>query len=114
MRWFVAILAVCAMSCGCNRTVDLTAGHLGPAPRCEVHGTEMKPEIIEVSSGEMIYVQTEYSEPLKRDFPHHGGVILSSEREFRSDFVETHIRDFVCPDCTRAYHQWWEDRRRSM
>lgn len=51
-----------------------------------------------------------YLDDVKQRFPHHGGVILSGEREYRHEF-ERRVRDFVCPDCTRAYEAYWKEKR---
>ena len=65
----------------------------------------MTPELIRVSSGEVTYLWY-YGQIAQARFPHHGGAIFSGEREFRNTFVRR-IRDFVCPDCTEAYEEFW-------
>ena len=108
MHRFLAIIAVAVFAVGC-RSVDIAAQHSGPPPKCEVHGTQMQPEWIQVSSGEMVYLVTYgYPDAVKRQFPHHGVVILSGEREFRHPF-ERRVRDFVCSDCTHAYEAYWKE-----
>ncbi len=97
--------AVVAPLGGC-RTVDVASRHIGPPPQCEIHGTEMAPEIIRASSGDVVYLG-DYDRYARAHFPHHGGTILSGERGFYSE-LESRVRDFVCPDCTRACHEYWE------
>jgi hypothetical protein len=70
----------------------------------------MAPEIIEISSGEVVYL-TGYREVARTNFPHHGDVILSGEREFRREF-ERQVRDFTCGDCTEAYRSYWKKRQK--
>jgi hypothetical protein len=68
----------------------------------------MQPEWIQVSPGEIVYMIA-YLDVVKQQFPHHGVAILSGEREYRHEF-ERRVRDFVCPDCTRAYEAYWKER----
>lgn len=107
MHRFITIVVVALCAVGC-RSVDFTSQCSGPAPKCEIHGTQMQPEWIQVSSGEMVYlIGYGYPDAVKQQFPHHGGVILSGEREFRQPF-ERRVRDFVCADCTHAYEAYWK------
>jgi hypothetical protein len=69
----------------------------------------MTPEFIQVSSGEVCYLP-DYIRIAQAQFPHHGGLILSGEREFRREF-EQRIRDFVCANCTEAYQRYWKERQ---
>ena len=69
----------------------------------------MQPEWIRVSPGEAVYMMS-YMDDVARGFPHHGGTILSGERNYRHEF-ESRVRDFVCSDCTRTYTAYWEHRR---
>ena len=83
MNRFIAIIAVAAFATGC-RSVDVASRHSGPPPNCEIHGTKMQPEWIQVSPGEAVYLTgSGYLEDVKEKFPHHGVSILSGEREFR-------------------------------
>jgi len=100
--------AVTTLAAGC-RTVDVASRHSGAAPQCEVHGTVMAPEFIRVSPGETVYLR-DYEQIAQTRFPHHGGVILNGESEFTYPFVRR-IRDFVCPDCTAAYDEFWRSPR---
>ena len=93
---------------GCT-TVDLVSKHSGPPPVCEVHHVEMSPEMIDVSSGEAVYLW-DYREIARTRFPHHGRMILSNERGYRHEFT-AHVRDFVCSECTRAYEEFWRKPR---
>lgn len=70
----------------------------------------MAPEWISVSSGEVVYL-LDYLDVVETRFPHHGGTILSGERRFRQTFVRR-VRDFVCPECTKAYEEYWRARAR--
>ncbi len=108
MHRFIAIIAIAVFVIGC-RSVDVASRHSGPPPKCEIHGSEMRAEWIQVSSGEVVYMIA-YLDDVKQRFPHHGGVILSGEREYRHEF-ERRVRDFVCPDCTRAYEAYWKEKR---
>ncbi len=92
---------------GC-RTVDVAGRHVGPPPICEVHGRPMTPELIRVSSGEVVYLR-DYRKIAELQFPHHGGWLYSGEREFLAPY-ESKVRDFVCPDCDRAYREFWKLR----
>jgi hypothetical protein len=97
------VLVVGAVA-GC-RSVDLASRHTGPPPVCEVHGVAMAPEWLSVSSGEVVYLPG-YLKAVETRFPHHGGTILSGERGFRQLF-ERRVRDFVCPECTKEYEEYW-------
>jgi hypothetical protein len=109
MHRFISLVAIAVFAIGC-RSVDVASKHWGQAPKCEVHGTEMPPEWIRVSSGEIIHM-TDYLDVVKQRFPHHGGVILSGERGYRYE-LHRRVRDFVCPECTHAYEAHWKARRR--
>ena len=109
MHRFIVIVAVAVLAAGC-RSVDVASQHSGPAPKCEVHGTQMQPEWIPISSGEVVYlISYGYLDDVKR-FPHHGGSLLSGERKYSQPF-ERRVRDFVCSDCTRAYEAYWKGER---
>jgi hypothetical protein len=99
--------ATTALTSACG-PVDVASRQMGPPPKCEVHGTVMSPEVVRVSSGEIVY-QRDYGEFARTHFPHHGGVVLSGERGFRHEF-EPEVRDFVCPACTRAYRDYWKEK----
>lgn len=103
IRFFLCAAAP-LLAIGC-RTVDVASRHSGPPPKCEIHGAEMRPELIRVSSGEVVYLWY-YHQIAQARFPHHGGSVFSGEREFRHTFVRR-VRDFVCPDCTEAYEEFW-------
>lgn len=90
---------------GC-RTVDVAARHAGPPPVCEVHGQPMAPELMRVSFSDAVYLQ-DYRRIAQMRFPRHGGTLLSGERDFRNP-IETRVRDFVCPDCDRAWREFWK------
>ena len=108
---FVLIFILAAVGSGC-RSVEVASQDSGPALKCDVHGTEMHPEWIRVSSAEIKYLITYgYLDDLKR-FPHHGGELMSGERGFRQP-LERRVRDFVCPDCTRAHEAYWKIGARS-
>ena len=66
----------------------------------------MKVEISRVSSAQVVYMR-EYYTISRMLFPHHGGTILSGERDFQY-ILEQRVRDFVCPDCDRAYAEFWK------
>src|ERR1051326_5433941 len=99
------LLAVFVFGC---RSVDVTSRHSGSPPKCEIHGAQMNAEWIRVSSGSIVYTIA-YLDVVKQRFPHHGGVILTGEREFNRPFTRR-VRDFVCPDCTAAYRGYWKER----
>jgi hypothetical protein len=107
MHRFIVIIALAVVAIGC-RSVDLTSQHSDPAPKCEIHGTQMHPEWIRVSTGRIEYTRISYLDDAKQRFPHHGGVILSGEREFMQP-IDRRVRDFVCPDCTRVYEAYWKE-----
>jgi len=110
MYKLLIVAATALLAVGC-RSVDVASqtAQLSSKPRkCEVHGREMQPEWIRVSAGEMAYVvNTRYPEALKHQFPHHGGWLLSCERNFHYAFTGR-VRDFVCPDCTEAFEHFWK------
>lgn len=99
------ILSSAVILIGC-RSTDLTANYSGPAPRCEIHGKEMHPEWINVSSGNIVYMLS-YLDIEKKQFPHHGDFLLSGERDFEQP-LDRRVRDFVCPDCTKAFREYWQ------
>jgi hypothetical protein len=93
---------------GCS-TLDLVSKHQGPAPVCEIHKTAMTPELIQLTPGELAYVQAIYSAPLKSQFPHHGDWVYQGERSYFSGLMFSRkVRDFVCPDCTAAFRRYWK------
>jgi hypothetical protein len=98
------MLAIGIIGCG---TLDLTKEHSGPAPVCEVHNRMMTPEMIHLTTGELAYVWGFYSKPLKEQFPHHGDWVYQGERPYGGPYARE-VHDFVCPDCTAAFHRFWE------
>ena len=92
-------------SCG---TLDLTKEHIGESPICEIHNCTMTPEYIYVG-GELCYLP-DYQEIANQKFPNHGGQRFNHETKetprFR-DFI-----GFVCPECDKAFHQYWKEERR--
>jgi hypothetical protein len=107
MHKLILLVTATVLVVGC-RSVDVVSQHSNPAPKCEVHGVQMHPEWIDVSSSEAIY-KPGYLDEMKRRFPHHGGVLLSGERGFSRPF-ESRVRDFVCSDCTRVYEEYWKEK----
>jgi len=107
---YAFVAAACLTLAGCS-TLDLTEEVGAEAPRCEVHGTVMTPQIIKLSSGEAAYIPEDYRTIAKQHFPHHGGVLLQGERDSIPDvsgrLYYRRVRDFVCPDCDEAHKAWW-------
>ena len=89
---------------GCA-TVDVASRHTGPPPLCELHHVAMAPEFVSVGPGEVVYLP-DYRKIARTRFPHHGGNFLRGEHDFGS-LVAWKARDFVCPECTRVYQEFW-------
>jgi len=74
----------------------------------------MTSQVINLSSGEEVYIPG-YREIARERFPHHGGNLLQGERDsipaVSGRVYYSRVRDFVCPDCDRAYHAWWASWR---
>lgn len=100
------VAALCLTSCG---TYDLTAKHVGPPPRCEVHGATMYPETMPTSPQVMAYLPG-LSSAIAKDFPHHGTVRLEGEEG--NFVVNRRVRAFVCPVCQKNYLQYRARLRR--
>ena len=73
---------------------------------CPVHHVKMHPERIDVA-GESVYV-LEYCELARRAFPNHGGHRYSGETD--STPWERDVVDWVCPECDRAYVEYWKNQ----
>ena len=109
-RAFLKILlppVLAGLLTGCG-TLDLVSKHQGSAPICEVHKTEMRPDVVQMTSWEIVYVQAAYSAPLNDLFPHHGGWVFQGERPYGGLGFPRKVRDFVCPDCTAAFRRYWK------
>lgn len=69
----------------------------------------MRSEMIQLTTGEIVYVQASYDGPLKSQFPHHGDWVYQGERSYGGGHMFSRkVRDFVCPDCTAAFHRYWK------
>jgi hypothetical protein len=108
MRLLVLTIVLTAFSVGC-RSTDLVSQQSGPAPICEVHKTEVHPERIGISTGQIVYM-LDYQHTAEHRFPHHGGSIFSGERYGLTHPVDRRLRDFVCDDCTAAYRSYWNEK----
>jgi hypothetical protein len=100
----VPLLAALLAGCG---TLDLASRHQGPAPVCEIHGTTMQVETIQLSSGEIAYVHGFYERPLRTQFPHHGDWVYQGERSY-GVLSPRKVSDFARPDCTAAFRRYWK------
>jgi hypothetical protein len=76
---------------------------------CEVHKAEMHPEWITISTGVSAYM-LDYVHMAEKEFPHHGGSLLSGERHGLIQPLDRRVRDFVCDECTAAYRQYWKGK----
>ncbi len=101
-------VTACTVSC---RSVDVAAQHSGPPPICELHKTEMHPEWLGISTGQIVYM-LDYLHTAEQQFPHHGGIIFSGERGGLTQPLDRRVRDFVSDDCTAAYRAYWKERRK--
>ena len=104
--FLIAPMALTLIGCG---TLDVASENSGPPPVCEIHQKEMAPEMIQLTSGEIVYVAGFYQEPLEKQFPHHGGWVYQGERPY-GVLGPRKVRDFVCSDCTAAFHRFWQTR----
>ena len=100
------LIALLFVGCG---TVDISSHHVGPAPKCEVHGIVMTPEIIKMSSGEIVYAP-EYWKPAYDQFPHHGVWLYQGERPYGR--ASSSVRDYVCADCNEAFQSYWKEKHK--
>jgi hypothetical protein len=100
------LLSACTIGCA---SVDVASKHSGPLPTCEVHKTEMHPEWISISTGQIVYM-LDYLHVAEQRFPHHGDTVFSGERVGLTQPLDRRLRDFVCSDCTRAYREYWKDK----
>lgn len=105
MCGWLALLLASALIAGCS-PLDVASHHSGPPPVCEVHHITMEVEIIQLTTGEIGYVWGTYREPLENKFPHHGDWVYDGERAY--GFGPRKVRDFVCPECTVAFHGYWK------
>ncbi len=99
------LTAACLAAAGCG-TQDLAYRSTDPAPRCEVHGTVMAPQIIGLSSGSGAFIGG-YLKAERKEFPHHGGSLFEDEHPGALPIVYGSVRDFVCPDCDKTWRDWW-------
>src|SRR6266404_3119748 len=106
MRPFPLTILLTACTIGCS-SVDVASKHSGPAPNGKDHKTEMHPEWISISTGQIVYM-LDYLDIVKQRFPHHGDVIFSGERGGFTQPLDRRVRDFVCTDCTEAYRAYWK------
>jgi hypothetical protein len=114
VAWAVALLFLMLLS-GCE--IDRTAGRLESPPVCEVHHKTMQPGVVELSTEEIEYL-LDYEQAMRSQFPHHGGTVLHCERQdyplYSHPVFRTQVRDFVCPDCDAAYHEYWRQWRQRV
>jgi hypothetical protein len=108
MRFQVSVGLIALLLTGCG-TADIASRHTGPAPKCEVHGVTMTPELLKMSPGEIVYVN-EYWKPTHEQFPHHGVWLYQGERPYGR--ASSNVRDFVCADCTEAFQNYWKERQK--
>jgi len=101
---FIIISLMLILGCA---AIDLTTGHKGSTPLCEIHKCEMHPEHIKVY-GESVYVLS-YIEIAKINFPNHGGHLYNNEKV--NTPYERDIVDFVCPKCHEGYKKYWSVKR---
>jgi hypothetical protein len=101
MKYILIILSL-IFFIGCA-LLDLTKGHNGLPPICEIHKCEMHPESIKVY-GERAYVEP-YIKIAKENFPNHGGHLYNNEKEDTP--YERDVIDFVCPKCQEEYEKYW-------
>ena len=71
----------------------------------------MTPQIISSPAAVAMYLLEDYREAAREQFPHHGGTLLQSERaaipSIGGRVYYNRVRDFVCPDCDKAWSAWW-------
>jgi hypothetical protein len=107
-RLALALLSVVVLASlggvGC-RTPDLSAAAAGASVVCEVHHVKMMPEYLPIWSGEKVY-RTGYVQAARTRFPHHGIGLYQGERPSLSMWARQ-VRVDVCPQCTQAYQQYW-------
>ena len=108
MRPLLLTILLATSTIGCS-SVDVASQHSGPAPTCEVHKTEMHAEWISISTGQIVYM-LDYLHVAEQRFPHHGGRIFSGERAGLTQPLDRRVRDFVCPDCTADYREYWKEK----
>jgi len=98
-----AFSALAVMGC---RPLDLTRGHVGPTPMCPIHACGMHRERMSVA-GEIVYLG-DYRKEVGEHFPNHGCHTYSLEADdtpYARDII-----DWVCPECHRAYLEYWRHR----
>ena len=84
---------------GCASTVDVTKYKNNI---CEVHQLVMTVHEVECVSGNSCYMP-DFRSAMHEQFPHHGW------RRYSEDHFVLHarrLRDYVCPECTKAYEDW--------
>jgi len=70
---------------------------------CEVHHVAMSVQEVDCQQGASVYLP-DYGAVLHDQFPHHGRAHFAEDRGY---LYARHIRIYVCPDCTKAYDEWW-------
>jgi len=87
-------------SAGCVSTADLANSQ---SSICEIHRRPMGIQVVDCVPGGFSGYRPEYDTARRTQFFHHAGIHFSEDYGY---LHASHLRVYVCADCTKAYKEW--------